>query len=305
MCLNSGFTGDKGMGEIIRGQVFGMRCSGTNHLDALVRANFPGLHMLPTHDTELRQLSNLGWKHGGLGSRSFLYRGNQLVSNQTLPFNAEVAESTLLMVAYRSPFAWLRSLQQQPHHALKLYPDVADFRTFLTSPWEAYASPPDEHFELSRAERELYIALGSLFELFPSVLAKRRAKVQLFEDLRQTPGSNVSYVNHEQLTNPTGAAAYLGELSSRYGIPRMPKFVPIGTHKGYTSQPYQKRDYPPLAPEDLAHILGAHDWDAEAEIGYVLSDRAHRTPLTPAICANPDKLLHFTLMPRHYGGTQV
>ena len=124
-------------------KIFGERNTGTNYLEALIRANFPMLQVL--ENTAPRWLrfvgnrlgvssgeqlldsyfarrlkKNLGWKHCVVPNASIL--------NEFQQHHGKVLFITLT----KNPYSWLLSLYKRPYHNKR--PDL-NFQEFLESPW--------------------------------------------------------------------------------------------------------------------------------------------------------------------------
>jgi hypothetical protein len=272
---------------IRQAQVFGLRCSGTNYLEALAAENFCDTEVLRSN--VMAEGAGFGWKHSDIGSILPETIGGQRFGAR--PLTPEVAEETLLMVCYRSPFDWLRSLHKKPHHAPEFV--GLDLKTFLTRPWRAYLSELGQRI-IEDPDRMRWIHPDGLIESFGSVLHKRRERIAQWEGWRSV-FPNVAYVNYESLkANPE---QHLQEIAATYDIQTRETFQPAETYKGKGLEGFSGSRYQPLPSDVTQFLLDTVDWKIENGIGYGVKQNA---AVLPGAEIEPNTLLEFTPSNRYY-----
>lgn len=133
-----------------RFQVLGERCSGTNYLDKVLRAN-----------TVLKPTTVQDWKHG-------------------FPQFLGVPHRTVLVVCVRNAMDWARSLHAKPWHAAP-HVQALPFDAFLTAPWDSrldrrryFANPGIATMIGAPLQPDRHPITG---QMFPSIFAMRAAKL--------------------------------------------------------------------------------------------------------------------------------
>lgn len=220
-------------------QLFGQRCSGTNVLAKLVRANFG----------EAALTDRYGFKHW-------------FVPEQTL-----FPPSVLALVVAREPRGWVRSLHRQPWHA---HPDLKRlaFSDFIRAEWHAYwdgefAGITERH---PLHGREMLHERDPLSGLrFANPLRKRTAKLGHWSALAAR-APQVALLDHDVLhRDPRALLAALGRL-----LGREPSWDlgPAETYKGNGFRRFEPRRDPPLDEADDAFIRSQLDPVVEARFGF-------------------------------------
>ena len=306
-------------------QVFGARGSGTNWFEALMQINYRGVKIMRTHSDG--GSDNYGWKHGDLGTEKRIYvdgsylhsdgygfyvfeakgikvaendqrysgvdeDGDHYIINNALPLEKDNSEKTLLVVIYRNPLTWLRSIHKKPHHTLELV-DM-DFSQFIRHRWRTYAgSPNSEH--AATEERQKWINKGVILEDELSVFAHRAKSIEITESFKNRV-QNVVYVPYESASkNPKDVLAGIAEL---YDIAMNSEFVYDQSYKGRGKYEFTGTRYEDLKENDLHYILNYLRWDEEAGIGYYLL--YHPETFTPTQIADPAELLNIKPDVRYY-----
>lgn len=235
--------------------IFGMRCSGTNHMEKTLKLN-------------LKQgvsIGNaIGWKHDDLWSPAAIVdeKTNQIhYYERPTP---DILPESLVIVVYRNPIPWLRSLQQKPHHAPKSF--GLDFSTFIRSPFESFWTPPGRDFTKGDKERFSYLRNDRLHNHYPNPLVMRRTDIAMFESFKyRVP--NACYVNLETLIRHP--EALLQALARHYDMPLKSGFKANDKEK-HSDAAYAEKRYPKMRAKDLAHIVRSLDLKTEQRIGYKL-----------------------------------
>lgn len=299
------------MPQIERLQIYGVRCSGTNWVDSLMRENYQEVKIMPTDFTGGND--NFGWKHANLGREIRTYVDGQViqhageriiwkskgvdvsqgdrryagvdedgdwyVKNNALPLDRDNSDNTLLVVVNRNPLSWLQSLHRKPHHAMDLYD--ASFTDFVRKPWKTYASATLGSVK-DPESRERWKRKGVIIEDEPSVFAHRQASLETFQSFADRV-EHVVYVPYETVLRDPEKA--ISDIASVYGISTEPAFKPVTAYKRRGNETFDGNTYEPVTAADLAYVVSQIDKDTEAGAGYLFPDSDHYSQqdlLTPA-----------------------
>ena len=222
---------------IKRIQIFGERCSGTNYLQHLLEKNLESIIIR----------WNFGWKH-------FFHEAG-----------VEEADEHLFIIIYRNPFDWLRSLNNNPHHAA---PELRKntFSDFIRKEWwciwdeHANKTPDDDIYGTEMMfERE-----PETGQRFANVMRLRTAKIRDWESLREKTKHNI-YVRYEDLA--AQPQAFLETLCEQFGVALSTSFANVEGRPG-TKRKYRPRKYKPIKEYDLRYIMQELDLPLEERIGY-------------------------------------
>jgi hypothetical protein len=277
---------------IKRAQVYGMRCSGTNYLDNLIRKNMPDL-ALGAASPRVRR--TFGWKHADVGTNTYLHYHGHLHDVEIMRFAWAESRDTLLFVIYRNPIAWLQSLHRNPHQSPESY--GLDFSTFIRQPFRAFhCDPPGSESHPDPRVRRKQIKSKNLLESYESVFAMRKNKIMIFDSFRHR-FENVVYVNLETLEQDP--ERFLREIADCFNLHMCPDFVDVTGYKG-GSTPYVKTQYEPLSVVDLQHIMSNVDWATEAMVGYRPKLRSKLLAWQPQPQTDPENLLNIFSHKRYY-----
>ncbi len=245
---------------IKRGQVYGMRCSGTNYLDALITRNFPKLFVGAATPMVRR---SFGWKHGDVGAKTYLHYKGGLHDVKIMPLDWAESKDTVLFVIHRNPMNWLQSLHFAPHLSPESY--GLNFSSFIRNRFRAFhCDPPGSEFSPSKRVRTSQVKERTLIEEYDSLYAMRRSKIIIFDSFRHR-FQNVVYVNLETLKRDP--ESHMRNIAENYGLIMKPKFEDVTTYKG-GDEPYVKSTYGTVSSKDLLYILSNTDWAEESKIGY-------------------------------------
>jgi hypothetical protein len=227
-------------------QIFGERCSGTNYLELLLRANFISI--------------DFKWDYGG---KHFFHKGP-----------IECGTDCIFIVIYRDPFDWLRSFHRKPHHSAPELKHIS-FSQFIRKEWrclydEKSRTKPDDPLYNTEMLHERDPDTG---ERFTNVMRLRSAKLKDWELLKEK-AKNTLYIKYEALRdNPEWHVDY---ISKRFDLPRTPVFWPIVGYKGRDRQPFRPKVYPSISSRDIDHIVNELDADLELRTGYDIAELANQ-----------------------------
>lgn len=278
--------------RIKRAQVYGMRCSGTNYFDALLENNFPTLSFSATSPTSPK---TFGWKHGDIGTATYIHHGDGLLDAQMMPLNWALSRDTILFVIFRNPVSWVQSLHRNPHNMPEAY--GLTFSSFIRQRVRSYhTNPPGSESSPLKSVRKKQLRTTRLIEDYDSPFAMRKIKIRIFESFKYR-FHNVVYCNLETLEQDP--ERLLRNIAECYKLPMIPKFKDITTYKGGES-PFQKSTYDPVSNEDLQYILAHTDWAAESRIGYVPRLSAKLLTRQARFQEEPDSILHIFPYSRYY-----
>jgi hypothetical protein len=281
-----------GSQRIKRAQVYGMRCSGTNYLDALLQNNFPTLSFSATSPTSPK---TFGWKHGDVGTTTYIHTDNGLMDAEIMPLNWALSRDTILFVVFRNPITWIQSLHRNPHNIPEAY--NVPFSTFIRQRLRSYhTDPPGSESSPLKTVRKQQLRISRLIEDHDSPLDMRKIKIRVFESFKYR-FHNVFYCNLETLEQDP--ERILRNIAECYKLPMIAKFKDIGTYKGGET-PYHKSTYDPISNEDLQYILAHIDWPTESRIGYVPRLSAKLLTRQTRVQEEPDSLLHIFPYSRYY-----
>lgn len=312
-------------------QVFGPRGCGTNWMDSLVRSNIKNINVMKTHadagcdnygwkhgdigSEKKTFVDGVKWRYekDELGEYTYIFNprgtvvrvikedprytgidkdGDRFVKNHALPLSKEQSGNVLLIVMYRDPITFLRSVQRLPHQALELID--ADFSTFIRSRWRGYAESHDaEHATLE--ERQKLINKCDLLEDEPSVFAHRVSSIRIMENFKNNI-LNVVYVPYEVASNDPREV--LAKIARIYNLEMNDDFTNVDSYKGLGREEYKKREYETLKEEDLHYILDQIMWDYEKNIGYTLKE--HPSKFSSNQLVDPTSLISINFGLRYY-----
>ncbi|MFK7941782.1 MAG: hypothetical protein AB8B85_02530 [Paracoccaceae bacterium] len=213
---------------VMRFQVMGERCSGTNYLSKLILQNVPGLE----------ETRDAGWKHGFV-----------------LPRGA-CQPSLLVLIIVRHPVRWIQSVHRAPWE-LAQHMHALQFAAFIRAPWEPVSSGNAQADEL-----DFDPASGLPFS---NAWAMRAAKIEHHEALADMP-CNAAYLRHEDVNRDP--ARTLRALADGFGLSLAPQITDVRTYKESRTAPYLPRQFPPISPEDRAFLDTAIDQTTENKLGY-------------------------------------
>ena len=244
--------------------VFGMRCSGTNHLRKTLLLNIAGTPK--RHITE----NYVGWKHDDVWSHSGVTDAlNDTIQFDERPKSPSILYNSLIIVIYRNPITWLQSLHTRPHQAPRLV--SLGFSEFIRSPFEGFYTPVGKDFSEDKEERDALIRPDHVWERYPDLFTLRSTKIHLFESF-QYRFPNVCYVNLENLIGQPQNV--LQAISEHYGIALNKTFRP-DTKDKHSDRPYQPKQYATVNRNDFTHILVSLGLREEKMAGYLLK-RSYR-----------------------------
>ncbi len=233
---------------IKRIQIFGERCSGTNYLESLLKANCKNID---------EDYFFYGWKHFPCW---FDYPFNPKFypvpkRNYTLENN----RNCLFIIIFRDPYDWLRSLHLTPFHATDNLKNIP-FGDFIRTKWTVDAAQMREwgNFEINPAN-------GLPFK---NVMKLRKARILNMLRIKDLV-HNFYMINYETLSK--SPEEVLREISHLFGVELQEEFTPIlQSKKGFkkNTEIYQGSHYPAISAEDLAFINQQLDWSVEEQIGY-------------------------------------
>ena len=269
--------------------IFGMQCSGTNHLEKTLILNLP-------IDTVYVKGNLLGWKHDDIWSPSgFANEDNSAIDYDEREHHSMIYNS-LFIVIYRNPIAWLRSLHLTPHNAPKLH--GLDFSTFIRSPFETFFTPMGKDIPESEDELAQIARPDRFWERYPSALAMRKTKIDIFESFKyRLP--NVCYINLETfIENPQ---AVLAALTDHYGI-TFNKDLILNSEDKHGKKHYAPKQYAHIPLYDLAHLARKINFDYEKNIGYSLipSNRSFKVGQVFTLPKDPSKIFKHRPIMRAY-----
>lgn len=277
---------------IRRAQVYGMRCSGTNYLDALIRKNFEGLTLGAATP---RSKKTFGWKHSDVGTTTYLHRNGALESVELMHLDWASSRDTILFVIYRNPVNWLQSTHRSPHQSPESY--GINFSTFIRQPFRAFhCDPPGSESSALKSIRMKQIKYENMIEEYDSIFDLRRTKIKIFDSFKYR-FYNVTYINLETLEQDP--EKYLRRVAECYHLRMKAQFQDITTYKGGAA-PYVKSTYTPITKVDLQYILGHLGWVGEERIGYVPRLAAKISSGMIKIQAQPENILNIFPYTRYY-----
>ena len=222
-------------------QVFGERRTGTNFLHHLIEANLP-----------LAGTTKYGWKHG-------------------FPTMPCIADTALIAVIVREPFAWLSSLHNRP---FAISHQDLGFSDFLRAEWYDEFIPKNFGFNrwgysgMVRAsgvanQADRHPLTG---KRFANPLEMRTVKNQGFAGFLERECNAVLLDYDAVRTDP---ALVLRAIAERFGLNLGTIEVP--GHVGAKGKPRPRVSPEAISAEDRRFICGALDAGFEASLGYDIS----------------------------------
>ena len=218
-------------------QIYGERCSGTNYLEELCKANFPNVEVTN---------SKYGFKHW-------------LIDH---PANChfESNDDTIYIVIFRNPYDWIRSFWKTPHHAQLHYP--LTFNQFIRKEWHSFDNP---NYEIRQNIKELYFERDYDMTPFRNILKLRNAKNRSFLSLTEKV-QNHYFIPYELLKSQTKAV--LLDISKHFNLELTNEFHQINHYVGKAKDRRINKPLGNISIVDLEFIDNELDWTIENRLGY-------------------------------------
>ena len=215
-------------------QIFGMRCSGTNYLEQLIRANLQDILIV----------DSMGHKH--------LWNAN---------INNPYRKPNCIIVIVRNPFDWLRSVHREPHHCPQLI--GKDFQTFLTQKWKAYYG---KNWNDPLTSKRMSIVLPqNLREEFDHVMDMRNQKLAIYKELCEKNPQTTFLRLKDVQENPEKTIKYICKL---FDLKRESNdLIEIANFKK-TNEIFKPLGLVKLSNHLLQQIHHSIHWEQEAFFGF-------------------------------------
>lgn len=215
--------------------IVGERCSGTNYLEGLLRANFPQIRYAPY---------KYAWKHfyPWLDLSTF---GFPPVTELPQFPELKTSKNCLFIYIVRNPLDWIKSFYANPYHVdHSLYGQ--GMTHFLTGSWAVTHHPcPDDWNPYS----------GSPFK---NVLELRKFKILNSLKMGQVV-DNFIVIRYETLVS--SPELFIKALVSTFQLDDN-GFVPFGSN-------HTQKKYPLLDWVARQHFFDGVDWETEKLVGYL------------------------------------
>lgn len=228
--------------------VFAERCSGSNYVESLLKLNFQLIEdaYCHKHFPPWFTVPHLAKTH-----------------KQYHLFEEKV--DVLNIIIFRNPYDWIRSLHNQPWHAVRSLFNIP-FSKFIRSEWRLNLNLP-VMVEQSKFNTLLDINPKTK-KSFKDIFELRTAKIKTML-LIKNHVANSYYVNYETVRdNPEGV---IQEIATLFNLEANPVYQPVIYYKGKEEKGvYTKKKYNPITVKDHAYINSMLDKKLEAEIGYKL-----------------------------------
>eukprot|EP00808_Paulinella_micropora_P021449 g26979.t1 len=205
--------------NMTRIEVFGERRSGTNWLQSMLETNF-GPKVLAVRQRSTRRgyitRGPHGWKHGPVSAALI---ANSLATHDPTLRTAE----TLFLVLVKNPYAWLLSMQANPHHAL-LHVGLP-LSAFLRRPWRSFQNGWTVLARLGLGNPELEEDKTADGASYANVCALRTGKLRAHLELLTTV-QHAALIRYEDMLFSPGW--FLSELAAQYNLHWLHgQFVPV------------------------------------------------------------------------------
>lgn len=248
-------TKREGKTPIARLAVYSERCSGSNYIQSLILTNVFGIWFDQSSHKHFPPWLELEPSHYFGPPEHYTFDGS---------------DGMLVVVIFRDPYDWVRSLHSQPWHAARYLHNIS-FSKFIRLSWRL------NHNQgmIARLKR-----LNPLLDLnpvngavFKNILELRTAKIRTMLKIRER-AKNVYFINYEVARDHPQEV--LNELKELFNLELKPVYKPVVNYKGLLrAGTYQETVYDPISTDDLQHINDHLNEQLENEIGYAL----HRLPL--------------------------
>lgn len=237
------------MSSITQFAILGERCSGTNYLEHLIKANF-----------DLKYTQAFGHKEytNKLAHKHFFQFSNN--------YNDDECDTCLFICIVRDPIEWLCSLYDNPYHISK-WMKSKGWESFLSFPFYSMYDDPEIDGKLYRKERmgDRHIYTHNKYiNVFQARSTKCKFLMEDFPNLVK----NCTFVNYEYIRdNPK---EFVDNLTVRFKLPKNPKeFVPYIIYKGIQRKIFRKKIYiDTLSDNILENINDNLDWEIENRMRY-------------------------------------
>lgn len=228
-----------------RFQVLGERCSGTNYLQAFLRANF-----------DLKPGDTLGWKHG-------------------FPAFLAAPSDLLAVVITRDAHDWCRSLFAKPWHSEHALRKLS-FSEFIRAEWRSKADGA-QYFGFAPEDTRVGQPLQAdrhpiTGRRFTNILQMRNVKNAAWLGLLSRD-MNVAILRHEWLV--ASPREVVDQLAETFNLRPSGSLTVPEAHFGWAPWPKRAGTMPkppvPLLEEDQRFINAELDTEIEAILGYATS----------------------------------
>jgi len=242
------YSRHEGNTPITRLALYSERCSGSNYIQSLVLTNMEGI-----------SLDESCHKH--FPPWLELHASNYLGSPSHYTF--EGSDDLLVVVIFRNPYDWVRSLHRKPWHAALCLQNIP-FSQFIRQAWQLNLNQPGiVRLQKQHPFMDLNPVDGTPFT---NALMLRTAKIRTMLKIKER-AKNVYYINYETVRDYPQEV--LQELQEVFDLHMKSEYQPVLYYKGMERCGiYQETDYEPISPEDLIHINSYLDEKLESEIGY-------------------------------------
>lgn len=250
LCIKGFYSKHEGNTPIARLAIYSERCSGSNYIQSLILTNVAGIRLNESSHKHFPPWLELSPSH---------YYG------PPAHYTFDGSDNMLVVVIFRNPYDWVRSLNLQPWHAAKNLQNLP-FSQFIRTPWRLNL----RQNLIARLRRQ-----NPLLDLnpidgtpFKNVLELRTAKIRNMLKIRER-AKNVYCINYEIVRDHPQEV--LNELKELFSLNLKPDYQPVVLYKGLVrAGKYQETIYDPISMEDLIHINAHLDEQLENEIGYSL-----------------------------------
>ena len=234
--------------------VFGERNSGTNFTSELLKRNFPNLSSMAGDRIE-RFGFPYGWKHG-------------------FPTMVSAPPTTLCVVVFRNPEAWVSSMYNRPWHA---HPSLTNlsFSKFIRARWmtrvdeQNFGVPRDDPRWLSDLQYDRHPLTGRVFS---NIVELRNAKNDAFLNLSNRFDNFIAIQYEELNENPEDFVRY---ISNFFDIPTFQNFTCVSERRGKKSAGvFKPQTYEAISSADKTFLWSGLNTIQEQYLGYQTSELA-------------------------------
>lgn len=238
----------KGTAPIKSFQIFSARCSGSNYLEQLLKANL-----------SIKHTTLFGHKHF---SPWFSHPIDQLAYRPLCHYTFEGNEETLFVVIFRNPYDWVRSLRKKPWHSIQKLRNLP-LGKFIRAPWRVQRDKTIE-------EQGHLVDLNPITGLpFKNVMRLRSAKARNMLQIKDRV-ANIYFINYEFLRDYP--EEIIQEIATIFDLVPKSPFTNITYYKECKRMVYKKSQYPPIQMKDLLYINKHLDAELEEALGYRIID---------------------------------
>lgn len=214
--------------------MFGERCSGVEHVEDLVKLNFP----------QLQATDEFGWRHG------FINPGY-------------IRDNAVFVVVVRDALDWLREFHSKPLQVAGWHKGLT-LSEFIQHEWSGdvrgrVLGKPNRKLNLSRHAELMTERHPLTGERIRNVIEMRNLKLQSLLKLQKMT-DNVAFIRYEDVRD--APEEMMGQLQERLGLPRCEEVLQIEENRA------DETSLAEFSEEDLTFIASELDLPQERAFGY-------------------------------------